>query len=340
MNENKEELIDEEKAKKKEQFLLKRTRIMHILYKALRGQKLSIGELAIEFEVSKKSITRDINEIKHFLLINGDKFGDSELVYSRSENAYRLKSEDFLSSQELIGLLEILIGSRALSSEELISIIEKMQTFTSREDEKLIKGILQKELYKYSPVDKDCRSVLENLWVIAKAIKNQNEISIDYIRMNRSLGFKRIRPVSIMFSDYYFYLFAYSIGDEEKIRFFRMDRIVNIQNHKETFSTEEYRFNEGELRQRIQFMFPGKTEKVKFEFSGPSTRAILDKLPTAKVVARNSGTDLIEAEVVYGRGFLMIMLSQGSWIKPISPQFFVDDMKHEIEEMAKHYNRG
>ena len=83
-------------------------------------------------------------------------------------------------------------------------------------------------------------------------------------------------------------------------------------------------------------MFPGKCRKIRFEFSGPSLQAILDKLPTANVIEINGNKALIEAEI-YGTGIMMFLLSQGSWVKVISPDEFVQEYKEEISKIQKLY---
>ena len=60
----------------------KKNRVLDIFYRAFKGEELSVSNLASEYEVSTKSITRDINEIKNFLADNRDVVGNSELLYS------------------------------------------------------------------------------------------------------------------------------------------------------------------------------------------------------------------------------------------------------------------
>ena len=141
-----------------------------------------------------------------------------------------------------------------------------------------------------------------------------------------------------MFSEYYFYLIAYSDGESEKAKYFRIDRIRHIQENREFFKDDKkYKFNEGDFRKKNQFMFPGEVVKIEFEFTGLSVQAVLDRIPTARVIRKNGRTNIISAEVNYGRGLLMYLLSQGSWIKVLSPQMLIDDMKAEIEKMKKLY---
>ena len=83
-------------------------------------------------------------------------------------------------------------------------------------------------------------------------------------------------------------------------------------------------------------MWPGKLRTVRFEFTGPSIQTVLDKLSTAKIIERISGTYLIEAEV-YGDGIKMWLLSQGAWVKVVAPNEFVEDMRKTIAQMAQCY---
>ncbi len=114
-----------------------------------------------------------------------------------------------------------------------------------------------------------------------------------------------------------------------------------MTEHQEHFTLErKYDFDEGDLREKNQFLFPGKTERIRFAFSGLSVQAILDRLPTAKVVEQNGRTSIIEAEVNHGRGIIMYLLSQGAWVKVLSPQSLVDEMQEELHQMLALYEKA
>lgn len=95
-------------------------------------------------------------------------------------------------------------------------------------------------------------------------------------------------------------------------------------------------FDEGLLRKRSQFMWPGPLRRIRFQFTGPSVQAILDRIPTARVVEKKNEVSTIEAEV-YGDGIKMFLLSQGSWVKVLGPEEFVREMKDEITKMQELY---
>ena len=177
------------------------------------------------------------------------------------------------------------------------------------------------------------------LWQLVNCIADKQEISIDYYRMDRKWVTHRLRPASVMFTDYYFYLIAFlTEGKTEKPYYFRIDRIRQITVHRKKFATEDTpTFDEGLLRQRSLFMLPGRLQTIRFEFTGPSVQAVLDKLPTAKIIERDGKKYLIEAEV-YGNGIKMWLLSQGAWVKVVAPAGFVDEIKEEIEKMREAYS--
>ena len=317
----------------------KMDRVLEIFFRGLRGEDLSVQRLADEYEVSTKSITRSINDLKSFLADHRELVGHTELQYSHQDRCYQLYMDEFLSSKELFSLVEVMIGARAFSKDELLQLTAKLKKFTTPEDRQKLNELVRKELYHYPEVKHDCESVQDYLWQLVNCIADKQEISIDYYRMDRKWVTHRLRPASVMFTDYYFYLIAFlTEGKTEKPYYFRIDRIRQITVHRKKFATEDTpAFDEGLLRQRSLFMFPGKLQTIRFEFTGPSVQAVLDKLPTAKIIERDGKKHLIEAEV-YGNGIKMWLLSQGAWVKVVAPQAFVDEMKNEIMHMQEMYN--
>ena len=77
------------------------------------------------------------------------------------------------------------------------------------------------------------------------------------------------------------------------------------------------RFEEGEFRKRIQFMYGGKLQKVKFKYSGTDVDAVLDRLPTAKIINEENGGYVIVAEV-FGKGIDMWLRSQSDYVSDVN----------------------
>ena len=314
-------------------------RLLEIFFRGLRGEDLSVQRLADEYQVSSKSITRNLNDLKAFLAEHRELVGNTELQYDHQNRCYHLYMDEFLSSKELFALVEVMIGARAFSRMELLTLTDKLRRFTTAEDRGRLSELIRRELYHYPEVKHDCESVQDTLWQLVGHIRDRREITVEYYRMDRTCVTHRIRPASVMFTDYYFYLIAYLPDhDPQRPTYFRVDRIRHITAHRKTFSPQDIPdFDEGLLRRRSLFMWPGPLRTIRFEFSGPSVQAVLDKLPTAKIIERRGGTYLIEAEV-YGDGIKMWLLSQGSWVKVISPDDFAAQLGEEIARMYNIYH--
>ena len=153
-------------------------------------------------------------------------------------------------------------------------------------------------------------------------------MEIQYERMKEpKLVTRRVEPVGIMFSEYYFYLTAFLQDVDRKAEFenegdlfptiYRIDRIRAFQVLDEHFHVPyKDRFEEGEFRKRVQFMYGGKLQKIRFRYTGPSLEAVLDRLPTAKVLAEDDDGWDVEAEV-FGSGVEMWLRSQGTAVERI-----------------------
>ena len=96
---------------------------------------------------------------------------------------------------------------------------------------------IRKELYHYPEVKYDCDSVQTVLWQLINCIVDKREISIEYYRADRKWVIHRLRPASVMFSDFYFYLIAFNTeGTLDKPLYFRVDRIKYITEHRKKFT--------------------------------------------------------------------------------------------------------
>ena len=319
---------------------LKLDRILELFFRALKGEKLSIRKLAAEYQVSTRSISRDITSLKMFLADHRYSLGNAEFIYDGKDKSYHLEMDEFISNAELLAITKALTGCRPFSTDEMLSLVSKLKLHTSAGDRRKIENLIKKELYNYPEIHFDCDSILENVWEIAGYIEDCRYITITYNKMNRTQVTHRIKPVSIMFSEYYYYLIAYECDDtcSDIPHYFRIDRIIHITANNEHFTiTKTPETDEGFLRKRSHFMWPGTLRTIRFAFNGPSLQAVLDRIPTARVVERTDDSYIIEAET-YGDGIKMFLLSQGSWVKVLAPQEFVQEMKETVMKMNERYN--
>lgn len=318
---------------------IKVNRILNIYSKLIKGEIINKRESAQLFNVSEKAIQRDIEDIRNFFYENRVVLGNQDVVYKRAKNGYFLENTgEVLTKEVVLVLMKILLESRALCKDEISCISKVLMGQVCLEERKCVDKIIGNELFNYVPTQHNSY-LLSRIWDISECIRGREVIEITYINMRNIEGRRKIKPVSIIFSEYYFYLIAY-INDLESPTVFRIDRIKYFKKVKEKFLIpESNRFEDGEFRKRIQFMYSGKLQKIKFEFWGSSIEAVLDRIPTAKIIDKYDNKYLVEAEV-YGKGVIMWILSQGEYIKLISPIELVNDIKVKIKNMLSNYEEN
>ena len=300
-------------------------RLLSIYARLLSGQTLGKAELAVEYNVTTRSIQRDIESLRYFL---ADQGLAQDVVFDRTAKGYRLANiiPKGLSNSEILAVCKILLESRSMRKDEMLPILDKLiDCAVPKESQKAVKSLIANEQRHYMEPHHH-QPILNGLWEIGQAVKNRQIIQIEYERMKEpKLVSRRVQPVGIMFSEYYFYLTAFL---EKRENFetpedlfptiYRIDRIRSFQVLNEHFQLPyRDRFEEGEFRKRVQFMYGGKLETIRFRYTGPSLEAVLDRLPTARVIAQDEEGWMISAEV-FGKGIDMWLRSQGDYVKDVN----------------------
>lgn len=297
------------------------------LYARLQeGQVIKKSELAQEFNVNERSIQRDIEALRDFL---ADEHLNQTVVYDKRAKGYYLNqaSSKSLSNSEILAVCKILLESRSLRHDEMLPILDKLVDCCVPEPNKAaVKGLLANEKYHYIAPHHDT-PILPRLWELGQAVQQHIVIEADYIKMNGDTVKRVLEPVGLMFSEYYFYLAAYIHNIDKAVEFvnpddsfptiYRVDRIKSFKLLEEHFHPSYAgRFEEGEFRKRVQFMYGGKLQKVVFKYSGPSFEAVQDRLPTAKIIDARDGVYTVRAEV-FGKGIEMWLRSQGDYVSEV-----------------------
>lgn len=303
----------------------KTSRILYIYSMLLHGQVLKKNELAQDIGVNVKSIQRDLEDIRDFLDKKRIRDGyGCQLTYNRVEKGYCLEDNEQLrlSNNEVLAISKILLESRAFTKKEMMNILDKLiENCIPRENRTAINDLLNNERFHYVELRHN-KAFLDKMTPLGRAIRESHVIRIKYGKLKESATVeRRLEPLAILFSEYYFYLAAFieNINKAEAFEnpddvfptIYRIDRIQELEVLDEHFKIPyANRFEEGEFRKRVQFMYGGKLRKVRFRCKKNSIEAILDRLPTAKVLSEDNGIFLVEAEV-FGKGIDMWARSQG-----------------------------
>lgn len=332
----------------------KNYRILHLYQRLCSGRLVRKSEEASFFHVDERTIQRDINDIRAFLAEEqvGDTSDTREIIYDRKQNGFLMTGLEstVMSNSEILAISEILLESRAFTKHEINMILDKLIAgCVPLKNMKLVSGLIANEKYHYVELHhKSC--IKDKLWELGEEVKQCNLLELTYQKQVDSTDVVKrvVEPVAVLFSEYYFYLNAYIVEKNERGIYtqlydypaiFRLDRIQSYREIGEKFNIAySDRFEEGEFRKRIQFMFAGKLTKIRFRYTGNSVEAILDRLPTAKVIqSSEQGHEVIVEAEVYGKGILMWLLSQGNRVEVLKPEALREEMRETLESMLRNY---
>lgn len=242
---------------------------------------------------------------------------ETAIEYDYEKSGYRLVKQErtFLTNEEIFAVAKILLESRGLNKQELNSLIDKLLIQATPSARVNIKELILNERFHYIP-PRHGKPIIDLIWKLNGHIFNKEIIEFDYIRKDGVASHRAVKPLSVMFSDYYFYLIAWMADDSKDFpTVFRVDRMTEVKATGEKFKIPyKDRFEEGEFRKRVQFMYSGPLKTIRFEYTGQSIEAILDRIPGAEILEQSNGKYVLKAEC-YGDGILMWLRTQGDYVK-------------------------
>lgn len=333
--------------------LSKNSRILDLYISLCEGKVINKAEAARKFGVDERSIQRDIDDIRAYLSEQRtkDSTDNRTIEYDRNKKGFIMTGEEgsLMSNSEILAVSKILLASRAFTKGEIDSILKKMiGGCVPLKNMQLVKELLCNEQFHYVELHhKSC--IQEKLWDLGADIQEHNLLEINYTKAEHTQETitRLLEPVAILFSEYYFYLNAFIVEREKdgacKHKYsypavFRIDRIKAYRKTGEKFRVSYAdRFEEGEFRKRIQFMYAGELMRIQLKYYGENPEPVLDRLPTAKLIEQKENEFIISAEV-YGKGIVMWLLSQGNKIEVLRPDSLRQEMKEKAQEILKLYS--
>jgi len=302
----------------------KSERLLQVYSLLTTGEIVNKKELAQRFNVTERSIQRDIESLRCFLSEQGVQ---QDIAYIPKQRGFRLTHSTHcgLSNSEIFAVCKILLESRSMTRDEMEPLLDRLIACSVPiESQKEIRELIANEKFHYVEPHHGQR-ILDTIWALGSAIQQRQVVTLEYARLKTpGVVKRRVLPVGIMFSEFYFYLTAFlenkatfSNPDDLFPTIYRIDRIKNLEILQEHFFIPyKDRFEEGQFRKRVQFMYGGKLSRVKFRYRGPSIEAVLDRLPTAEIIETGNDEWTVQAEV-FGKGIDMWLRSQGDYIEVI-----------------------
>lgn len=295
-------------------------RLLNMYEMLNKGEILNKADLAKQYGVTEKTIQRDIDDLRAYFADTHFTEGEVSIKYDKIRNGYSLVRGgwEWFTNKEILAVCKVLLESRAFCKEELDSLLSKLLAQVTLNERPKVNEMIRNEQFYYVPL-KHGKKLISIIWELSQYITKNEILTISYSRKDGTKRKHQVKPVAIMFSEYYFYLIAYMADDSKDYpTVFRVDRLGDFKGTGNKFTVPyKNKFNDGEFRKRVQFMYSGELRRITFQYTGESVEAVLDRLPTAEILQHKDGVYTIRAEA-YGSGIEMWLKTQGDYVTMLS----------------------
>ena len=221
---------------------MKLERLLAITIILLNNDKVQAKDLADRFEVSIRTIYRDLETI--------NMSGIPIISYPGNNGGYGIMDtfkidKHIFSDSDIESVLSTLKGiSNSLDDTQLDSALEKLMNIglarnkdLSHLNDKIIVDIFR---YGASAKQKEAHKL------IYYAINNSRLINFEYVNALGEATARTIEPMTLVFKNFSWYLFAFCKLKDD-FRFFKLTRIRNINVSVHTYARREAKYGDYEL---------------------------------------------------------------------------------------------
>ncbi len=298
-------------------------RLISIIYILMNKGTVTAGELAARFEVSTRTIYRDIEALS---------IAGIPVYCKKGKNGGISLTEEFVLNKMLITKeeqQEILAALVGLNETEVIGEKETLQK---------LGDFFQAEPVPWVHIDlSDWSGLRKQMYEdIKRAILTHHVVEFDYYGQNRPMSHRVVEPVQLQFKEYTWYLRAYC-RERKDFRTFKLFRMQRLSVQETTFAPKT------EPVQQIV-----ETESSGQEFPVTPLTIWIDKKESYRIYDRFDESELEQlpdgnflAHCAYplDEWVYSLILWFGPSAKVLEPEFIRVEVQNRIKQMLENYEQ-
>lgn len=311
---------------------MKVDRLIGIILLLLEKGRVGAQELAELFEVSPRTIYRDIEAVNQAgipVLSTPGAGGGFEILPS-----YKLDKKVF-SASELAAILTGLSGlSGLLRGEELAEAQAKVRSLVPAERAREIQLRVDQIRVDLSPWT-GARDLEPALETIKTALEEGRLLSFEYTDLRGSRSARRAEPYQLVLKGNQWYWHGYCLtrGD---FRLFKLSRTTKLRLEDEVFTPREHRPPELELPEGLA----GPRTAIRLRVQASLLERLADFCPAESFAPDGEGRYLVEFPFVESDYSYDLLLGFGERCECLGPPRVREELRRRIQRMAALYEEG
>lgn len=305
---------------------MKIDRLVAIRNMLTNNKKLSAKYLAEYFEVSERTIYRDIESL--------EMSGVPVVSFQGREGGFGILEDykfekDFFKAEEIWQIVKALDGI-AFTDENLKFTIEKLKSKILKDDFDKVKvrdsvRINFKSFYSSEKLE-------ERFKILKRAIEDRNVVSFEYRDASNNYSVREVEPLVLTYYSYTTYLTAYCKlrGD---YRFFKLSRMKGLKLIDEKFNIED---------REIPELFVSENNSrgyidLKLLFCKSVVGTVEEYFEGDNIKYQNNGDILVETTFPVSDWIEKFILNFGDKVEVLEPYYFREIIKERVEKIYKKY---
>ncbi len=304
-------------------------RLLAIVMLLLNKEKISAGELAGQFEVSPRTIYRDIEAICQagIPIIS---FQGIDGGFSIMDN-YKL-DKNLFTPEEILSILAALEGlNTTLEDKNIKNITEKIKALSPKKDNYFKQQ--NQIIMDLNPWGEN-KEIKEKLDQLKQAIKENKIIKISYINSKRENSEREIEPLTLVLKGTTWYLYAFC-NLREDYRIFRLSRITSIKTTEKSYKKEHKNFKEFEKENHWEQQ--GKEVDLEMLFKPEAFMRIQDFFTEKQIEVKDDGSILVNVTFPEDYWVYGFILSFGDSVEILNPPHIKEIIKRMSKNIYEKY---
>lgn len=302
---------------------MKINRLTEIILILLNKKTVTAKELSDKFQVSTRTIYRDIETLS---------LSGVPVYMSKGKNGGISLLEDFSINKTLLSKGDkesLMLSLKALSTieyPEISSVIDKV-------------GFMNKTSNNDNWIDIDLsrwgnKPHADNKFhKIKYAILNNKLIEFSYVNSFANQSMRTIEPIKLIYKGQSWYLYAYCRLKED-FRLFRISRIKNLEIKEESFTKRDFKLVEKNREEKEVW----NTVKVRLKVKKEALYRAFDDFDEESIMKNKDGAYEVTMEFLENEWLYGYILSFGPYVEVLEPLRIRNIVLQKMKETLNIYN--
>nr|WP_255654973.1 YafY family protein [Cohnella sp. REN36] len=316
-------------------------RLLAITMLLLNRSRVSAKELSERFEVSLRTVYRDLETL--------GQAGIPIVSYVGVDGGYEIMDRyrldrQYLTLEEMNAMVVALKGIQSvegtLEDREISLLLDKVGALLAKSERERVEETSRQISLDFNPWRSGGEGDKEKLGVARQAIRDGRVIEFAYTGGDGAQTYRSCEPMRVVLKGFIWYVYGYCLKRQD-FRIFRLSRIRELRASEETFERRPDPQEGAEIpfsRSAATSWPNGPMVELLLRFAPAAAARAADAFEEREMTAEPDGSVTVRAVRPNQRWLIHHLLGFGTDLKVLAPASVASDVRRIAEEIARLYD--